>query len=55
MPVIFVSAAILGEPVGATILGYFILGETPSVNEIVGGLLILGGIFLVMRRKPRIE
>ncbi|MBA7674138.1 hypothetical protein ES703_82345 [subsurface metagenome] len=55
MPVIFVSVAILGEPVGATILGYFILGETPSVNEIVGGLLILGGIFLVMRRKPRIE
>jgi len=55
IPVIFVSVAILGEPVGATILGYFILGETPSVNEIVGGLLILGGIFLVMRRKPWIE
>lgn len=55
IPVIFVSVAILGEPVGATILGYFILGETPSVNEIVGGLLILGGIFLVVRRKPRIK
>jgi len=50
-----VSVAILGEPIGATLLGYLILGETPSINEIVGGLLILGGIFLVMRRKPRIE
>jgi len=55
IPVIFVSVAILGEPVGATLLGYFILGETPTANEIVGGLLILGGIFLVMRQKPRIE
>ena len=55
IPVTFVSVTILGEPVGATLLGYFILGEIPTVNEIVGGLLILGGIFLVMRRKPRIE
>jgi drug/metabolite transporter (DMT)-like permease len=55
MPVTFVSVTILGEPVGATLLGYFILGEIPTANEIVGGLLILGGIFLVMRRKPRIE
>ena len=55
MPVTLVSVTILGEPVGATLLGYFILGEIPTANEIVGGLLILGGIFLVMRRKPRIE
>ena len=55
IPVTFVSVTILGEPVGATLLGYFILGEIPTANEIVGGLLILGGIFLVMRRKPRIE
>ena len=55
IPVIFVSVAILGEPVGATILGYFILDETPTANEIIGGLLILSGIFLVMRQKPRIE
>ena len=55
IPVIFVSVAILGEPVGATILGYFILDEIPTANEIIGGLLILSGIFLVMRQKPRIE
>jgi len=57
IPVTFVSVTILGEPVGATLLGWLIprIGEIPSANEIVGGLLILGGIFLVMRRKPRIE
>jgi len=55
VPVTFVSVAILGEPVGATLLGSIILGEIPTANEIVGGLFILGGIFLVMRRRPRIE
>jgi len=53
IPVTFVSVAILGEPVGATLLGCIILNEIPTADEIVGGLLILGGIFIVMRRKPK--
>ena len=52
MPVSFVSVAILGEPAGATLLGTFILHEIPTANEISGGLLILGGIFMVLRQKP---
>ncbi len=52
IPVTFVAVAILGEPVGATTLGYFIIGEVPTWVEIVGGLLILGGIFIVLRQKP---
>lgn len=55
IPVTFVSVAILGEPVGATILGYTILSEIPTANEIIGGLLILSGIFIVLRRKPSIK
>ena len=43
IPVAFVSVAILGEPVGATLLGCVILREMPTTNEIVGGLLVLGG------------
>jgi drug/metabolite transporter (DMT)-like permease len=52
LPVTLVSVAILGEPIGATLLGALILGEMPKLNEIAGGLLILVGIYLVMRRKP---
>ncbi len=52
VPVTLVSVAILGEPVGATLLGGLILGELPTANEIIGGLLILGGIFIVLRRAP---
>ena len=53
VPVTLVSVAILGEPVGATLLGTIILGEVPTTNEIIGGLLILGGIFIVLRRSQR--
>ena len=54
MPVTLVSVAILGEPVGATMLGSFILDEIPTANEIAGGLLILGGIFIVMRHSSHL-
>ncbi len=53
IPVTIVSVAILGEPVGATVLGYFILDEVPKASEIIGGFLILAGIFIVMRRAPK--
>jgi len=53
IPVTFVSVAILGEPVGATLLGYFILDEVPTVKELIGGVLILAGIFIVLRQTPR--
>ncbi len=52
VPATFVAVAILGEPVGATTLGYFILGEAPTLVEILSGLLILGGIFTVLRQRP---
>jgi drug/metabolite transporter (DMT)-like permease len=55
IPVTFVSVAILGEPVGAALLGSIILGEIPTANEIAGGFLMLSGIFLVLRQRPRIE
>ncbi len=51
LPVTLVSVAILGEPIGATILGALILREMPKINEIAGGVLILLGIYLVMRKR----
>ncbi|MBE9482688.1 MAG: DMT family transporter [Chloroflexi bacterium] len=53
IPVTFVSIAILGEPVGATLLGCLILSEIPTANEVVGGVLIIGGILMVLRQKPK--
>jgi len=55
MPATLVSVGILGEPVLAIALGYIILGEGITITEILGSLLTLGGIFLVMLYKPKLE
>lgn len=47
-----VTIAVLGEPVGASILALFILGEAPAVMEVAGGICILAGIFLVLYFNP---
>ncbi len=52
VPATMVTIAVLGEPVGATILALAILGEIPSGFEIIGGLLILGGIALAFSKEP---
>ena len=39
-----VTTGILGEPVGTIILAFFILGETISLRQFVGILLIMGGL-----------
>ncbi len=44
-----VAVAILGEPVGSTVLAYFILGEGITLLKALGGLLILAGIYLASR------
>lgn len=49
----FVSITLLGEPIGSTILAYFILEEIPSGLKIFGGILILVGIFLASRTPNR--
>lgn len=47
-----VSIALLGEPVGTVLLSFAFLKETPTIFEIVGGVLILLGIFIASRRQP---
>jgi len=44
-----VSIALLGEPVGSTILAWVFLGEVPAAATLVGGAVILVGIFLAIR------
>ena len=49
MPATMVTIAVLGEPIIATVLAVTILSETPTLVEIIGGILILGGIFVAFR------
>lgn len=49
LPATTLSIFILGEPIGSTILAYFILDEGVTVLQVCGGGLILGGIVVASR------
>jgi len=51
LPAAFVAVITLGEPIGSATLAYFILNEKPAVATVVGGILILLGIYLASRTK----
>jgi drug/metabolite transporter (DMT)-like permease len=46
-----VSISLLGEPVGATILAYFVLREVPPPLAIFGGIITLLGIYQCVRSR----
>ncbi len=50
LPASMVAVAILGEPIGSTILAYFILGEGLTIWKVIGGMSILSGILIALRK-----
>ena len=48
-----VSLALLGEPIGAILLAWAFLGETIDLQQGIGGILILAGVYLVTNQKRR--
>lgn len=56
LPAAVVSTAIVGEPVGSTLLALVVLGEAPPALSLLGGALILAGVYFVatgQARNPR--
>ncbi len=51
----YVSVALLGEPIGSTILALIVLKEIPNAMELAGGVVILAGIYLATRGQERRE
>jgi drug/metabolite transporter (DMT)-like permease len=45
------NLALLGEPVGATLIAWLLLDELPGVQTFIGAALILGGVALGMSRR----
>lgn len=48
-----VAIAVTAEPVGASLLAMAFLAETPTVAELAGGALILGGIYVALAHGSR--
>jgi drug/metabolite transporter (DMT)-like permease len=53
LPATFVAITTLAEPIGAAILAYFLLQETPTLSVLIGGGLILVGIYLASKRNDK--
>lgn len=55
LPAYVVNLTVLGEPVGATLLGMLIpsIRQIPTINTLVGGAVVLAGIVLAAGGAPR--
>lgn len=55
LPAYVVNLTVLGEPVGATLLGALIpsIRQIPTVNTLVGGAIVLGGVLVAAGRTSR--
>lgn len=53
LPASFIAVALLGEPVGASLLALVLLGEVPGRLQLLGGLVILAGIAWTARAQTR--
>ena len=53
LPATFVAVTTLAEPVGSSILAFFILRETPARFVLAGGCLLLIGIYLASKEDDK--
>jgi drug/metabolite transporter (DMT)-like permease len=53
LPASYVAIATLGEPIGAAILAYAFLGETPTRLKLLAAAMVLAGIYLALSRRSR--
>jgi drug/metabolite transporter (DMT)-like permease len=50
-PASMVAISILGEPIGATLLAYLLLGEGLTILKVLGGISIFAGILVSLKKK----
>lgn len=50
-----ISGTVLAEPVVASVLAWFVLSERPGTATVIGGAIVLVGLFLLLRGRPASE
>jgi drug/metabolite transporter (DMT)-like permease len=53
LPAAVVTVAVLGEPVGATVLAALLLAERPTLQEAAGAVIVLLGVWLALQGASR--
>jgi drug/metabolite transporter (DMT)-like permease len=51
LPASYVSITVISEPIGAAVLAWLVLGESPTGWVVAGGVLIIAGIFISAQNK----
>ena len=51
LPATQVSVSLLGQVLVTTLIAIPVFGEIPAPIQVVGGVLVLGGIYLVQRSR----
>ncbi len=51
----YIAVALLGEPIGSTVLAMIVLKETPAPLEVIGGGVIMLGIYLASRSQAELK
>jgi drug/metabolite transporter (DMT)-like permease len=54
LPAYVVNLTVLGEPVGATMLGAIIpsIRQVPTISTLVGGAIVLAGVIIASAARP---
>lgn len=55
LPAYVIGVSLLGEPIGSTVLAYFVFGEVPALLAFVGGVMVLGGLYLLVRKEEAVK
>ncbi len=54
LPATVVAISVLGEPIGSTLLAYFILAEGLTIWKVIGGISIFSGILIALEKPFRL-
>jgi drug/metabolite transporter (DMT)-like permease len=50
----YVAVTVMLEPIGSTLLAWLLLDEPPTVVKVVGGALILSGVWVATREEQEV-
>jgi drug/metabolite transporter (DMT)-like permease len=50
-----VAISVTAEPIGASLLAFAAFGEVPTASAVVGGALILSGIYVAIAAQARVR
>ncbi len=55
LPAYVIGVSLLGEPIGSTMLAYFVFREIPATFTFVGGAMVLGGLYMLVRKEEAVK